>query len=167
MVRCTLKSDASTMAVFPYEFELEQTCLIAGKGLQIELQISNLGTKAMPVAPGWHPYFVCPADQKRTIGSGISEFPVDRFNDDTEFDFGVTAPRNGRADFTIPKLGKLQLVFSPSMRFLQFWSQPRKNFVCIEPFAGHPDIINTSETPAIAPGKTETYWMRIQMSDGK
>jgi galactose mutarotase-like enzyme len=162
-IRCTLKSDAGTMAVFPYEFELEQTCLIAGEGLQIELQISNLNAEVMPVAPGWHPYFVCPADGKRAIATSIHGVQADRFTNDTEFDFGVTAPRNGRADFTIPELGKLQLSFSPSMRFLQFWSLPQKNFVCIEPFAGHPNILNSNETPTIAPGKTETYWMRIQV----
>ena len=164
-LRCELRSDAGTMAVFPYEFEVEQTCLIVSHGLQIELQISNPGSRNIPVAPGWHPYFACPADRKPAIQASLPGLQTDRFANDVEFDFGIPTPRNGRANFTVPELGKLQLTFSPSMRFLQFWSQPEKGFVCIEPFAGHPNIINTPASPSIPPGGTETYWMRIQFVD--
>lgn len=35
------------------------------------------------------------------------------------------------------------LSFSPAMRHLQFWSQPGRDFICLEPFYGPNDTVNT------------------------
>jgi galactose mutarotase-like enzyme len=49
------------------------------------------------------------------------------------------------------------------MRHLQFWSQPGKDFICIEPFTGPNNTINTDQRIDIAPGRAHTFWMKIEV----
>ncbi len=58
-VRLSLKSDADSRALFPYDFAAEYSVFLLPFGLQIELQIANTGKTALPLSPGWHPYFNC------------------------------------------------------------------------------------------------------------
>lgn len=162
-IRMILLSGKETLSQYPYNFVAEQSCLILPAGLQLELLICNMDAKPMPVSPGWHPYFSCPADQKPEVASRMPGWDASRFNNDKEFDFGMVAPQNGRAAFKIPQLGTMELSFNPQMRHLQFWSQPGKDFVCIEPFTGPNNTINTPHRVDIPPGEARTFWMRIEV----
>jgi galactose mutarotase-like enzyme len=86
-----------------------------------------------------------------------------QFGNEREFDFGLAAPQNGRARFEIPNLGRLELSFSPEMRHMQFWSQPGKDFICLEPFTGPNNTVNTDRRVDIAPGTAHTFFMRIEV----
>jgi galactose mutarotase-like enzyme len=160
-VRMALAADAETRAQFPYEFTAEQTVMIVPGGVQLELAI-QAGDRPVPVSPGWHPYFcIDPADKARVRGD-VAGFTADRLGDDREFDFGVVAPATGRARFEIPKLGTIELTFSPELRHLQFWSQPGKPFICLEPFFGPAGTINTERRAWVPAGEARTFWMRIE-----
>jgi galactose mutarotase-like enzyme len=118
----------------------------------------------VPVAPGWHPYFRCPAAEKTRVTGDLTGLPPDALRDDREFDFGIEAPPLGRVRFSIPGLGgALALSFAPAMRHLQFWSQPGKDFVCIEPFLGPANTINTEKRVSVPPGTARDFWMRIEL----
>ena len=95
--------------------------------------------------------------------SGAPAVDHNQFSDEREFDFGIVAPPNGRGTFWLPELGSLTLSFSPEMRHLQFWSQPGKNFICIEPFTGPNNTINTNHRIDIPPGKARTFWLKIEL----
>jgi galactose mutarotase-like enzyme len=163
LVRVALAADAETRAQYPFEFSVEQTLMIVPRGLQIELLVCNNGPKPMPVSPGWHPYFCCPAAQKGEVSGDVAGLTRDKLGNDKEFDFGLAAPQNGRASFQVPQLGRLTLSFSPRMRHLQFWSQPGKDFICLEPFTGPNNTINTEKRVDIPPGEARTFWMRIEL----
>jgi galactose mutarotase-like enzyme len=90
---------------------------------------------------------------------------AERFADDREFDFGVPAAIDGRARFALPALGELALDASPEMRHLQFWSQPGKPFICIEPFYGPAGTINTDARGWVPAGSARTFWMRIRLTN--
>jgi galactose mutarotase-like enzyme len=162
--RMTLAADADTRAQFPYEFTAEQTVRALQNGVQLELAVTA-GAKAVPVSPGWHPYFKCAPADKASIDSDLDEFDTGSINDTSEPDFGLTAPSNGRARFDIPGLGPVRLEFSPDMHHLQCWSQPGKPFVCIEPFFGPAGTINSERRGWVQPNETRTFWMRIELDE--
>jgi galactose mutarotase-like enzyme len=117
----------------------------------------------MPVSPGWHPYFSCPAAEKAKVKASVAGVDHNQFNNDREFDFGAIAPPIGRAKFEVPQLGSLTLSFSPEMRHMQFWSQPGKDFICLEPFTGPNNTINTDRRVDIPPVQARTFWMKIEL----
>jgi len=162
-LRMALLPEDSDLAAYPFHFVAEQSCTILPRGLQIELCIFNSGEKAMPLSPGWHPYFSCPAAEKGRITCSVAAVDRSQFSNEREFDFGVVAPPSGRAHCEIPRLGSLTLSFSPEMRHLQFWSQPGKDFVCLEPFTGPNNTINTDQRIDILPARAHTFWMRIEL----
>ena len=163
LVRMVLMHEESDRKAFPFKFVAEQSCTILPRGLQVELCVLNTGDKTMPVSPGWHPYFSCPAADKGKLKALAASVDQSQFSNDREFDFGVTAPPHGRANFEVPRLGTLTLSFSPEMRHLQFWSQPGKDFVCIEPFTGPNNTINTDQRVDIPPGSAHTFCMKIEV----
>lgn len=163
LVRVSLSPDADTRAQYPYDFSAEQSVQVLPRGIQVELLIANNGSMPLPVSPGWHPYFCCTAAEKGKVTGSVDGFTPDKIGNDREFDFGLYAPRNGRASFQVPGLGALELSFSPELRHLQFWSQPGKDFICIEPFRGPNNTINTQHRIDIPMGECRTYWMRIEL----
>jgi galactose mutarotase-like enzyme len=164
MLRVQLQSDAETHAVYPYEFRAEQTCTVLPRGLLVELSIANLDTNPLPVSPGWHPYFHCGGASKNSVTCDAPGFPPEATPSNKEFDFGIPAPADGRVRCEIPALGELTLSFSPEMRHLQFWSQPGKDFICIEPFFGPNNTINTPGRFEISPRACHNFWMRIELN---
>lgn len=163
-LRLALEDDEAGRSVYPHRFRAEHSFTVLPRGVQIELLMHNTGSTTMPVAPGWHPYFPCPSPQKPQVAPlDVPGLDPARFTPDAEFDFGVTAPATGRARFEVPLLGRLRLEFSPEMRFLQCWSLPGADFICLEPFTGPNDAINTPGRIDIAPGTARALWMRIEL----
>jgi galactose mutarotase-like enzyme len=161
-LRLALEDDAETRAVYPHAFRIEQSVRLLPAGVHVELLMQNRGSTPMPIAPGWHPYFPCPSAAKpRVKPLDVEGLDPARFTPDAEFDFGVTAPAAGRASFEVPGLGRLQLAFSPELRFLQCWGLPGRDFICLEPFLGPNDTINTPARLEVAPGQSHTLWMSI------
>lgn len=161
-LRVVLNADAETRAVYPYDFAAEQTFTILPSGLLVELSITNLDRQTMPVSPGWHPYFSIPGAQKPNVRCDAPAFAPGSTPNDREFDFGIGAPSNGRIRAELPGTGGLRLSFSPEMWHLQFWSQLGKDFICIEPFYGPNNTINTERRHDIPGGATRVFWMKIE-----
>jgi len=162
-LRMALVAEDVDRKAYPFSFEVEQTCTILPRGLLVELCVLNTGDKPMPVSPGWHPYFSCPAAEKGKLRTSVTGVDTNQFSNEREFDFGTVAPPNGRASFQVPQLGALTLSFAPEMRHMQFWSQPGKDFVCLEPFTGPNNTINTDQRIDIPPGRARTFWMKIEV----
>lgn len=163
-VTLALEDDEQTRAVFPHPFRLEQSVVVQPDGLRVELHVENRGETSMPLSPGWHPYFICAsADKPRVHPLDVPGLDPARFTPDAEFDFGVTAPPDGRATFDLPGLGRLRLEFSPELRFLQCWGLPGRDFICLEPFLGPNNTINTPARFDLAPGGRHSFRMRIAL----
>jgi galactose mutarotase-like enzyme len=158
-VRMTLAADADTHAQYPYAFTAHHTVMLVPRGVQLELTIVA-ADQPLPVSPGWHPYFALAAADKSAVRGDV--VTPEGFGDDREFDFGIRAPTDGRARFSLPGR-ELRLDASPELRHLQFWSQPGKPFICIEPFFGPAGTINTERRGWVPAGEARTYWMRIRL----
>jgi galactose mutarotase-like enzyme len=162
-VRVALAQDAETRAQYPYEFDADYTAFIVPNGVQVEMLVTNRGAKPLPVSPGWHPYFNCTAEKKKQVSGDVPGLASDKLGNEIEFDFGLVAPASGRAQFQVPGLGGLRISFSPEMRHMQFWSQPGKPFICLEPFYGPTNTVNTEKRCDIPPGQARCFWMRIEL----
>jgi galactose mutarotase-like enzyme len=162
-VRLGLPQDGDTRAQYPYLYDVEYGVHLLPRGLQVELIVHNQGDKPLPVSPGWHPYFRCPAAAKARVTGDVPGLDTSQLTDGREFDFGLEAPPGGRARFEVPGLGPLRICFSPAMRHLQFWSQPGKDFICLEPFYGPNNTVNTERRCDIPAGQARDFWMRIEV----
>jgi galactose mutarotase-like enzyme len=162
-VRMGLVQDDDTRTQYPYAFDAEHRVALLPRGIQLELLVHNTGAVPLPVSPGWHPYFRCPAARKRELAGDLPGLDPAAFTDEREFDFGLEPPAQGRVSFGVPGLGTLRIHFSPAMRHLQMWSQPRKDFVCLEPFWGPNGTVNTEARCLIGPGRAQDFWMRLEL----
>jgi len=163
LLRLRLAQDAETAAQYPYTYDAEQTVALLPCGLHVELLVHNRGAPPLPVSPGWHPYLNCPAAKKTEVTCDVPGLAPDALTNEREFDFGLVAPATGRTRFQIPTLGALAISSSPEMRHFQFWSQPGKDFICLEPFYGPPNTINTPARLDVPPAAARALWMRIEL----
>jgi galactose mutarotase-like enzyme len=166
-VRLGLVQDDETRAQYPYEYDAEYTARIVPFGLQVELLVHNRGSRPLPLSPGWHPYFRCLDGAKSEVRGDVPGLVPGLITKDREFDFGLPAPANGRARFHVPGLGQLEIAFSPAMRHLQFWSPAGRDFVCLEPFWGPNNTVNTERRMEIPPGEARSLWMRLEVTAGE
>lgn len=77
MVHC-LKADESTMAVYPFSFELYVTHRFAqdnGRLLEVQWQVYNCGSNDMYYSIGGHPGFTVPAYENESRDQYFLEFP--------------------------------------------------------------------------------------------
>lgn len=67
----SLKSDAQTLACYPFDFEFAAEYILEGKSLTAKFTPTNTGDKVMPYMVGWHPGFNLWGDD------AIGDFRVD------------------------------------------------------------------------------------------
>lgn len=162
-IEMRLAADADTRAQYPFEFSARIVVTALARGVRIDLHVDNQGTAPMPLAPGWHPYFPCPADQKRACLSQV--IPAKHLaSDPVACDVNIPAAPDRRLTFALPAIGDVALAFSEQLRTLEVWTPPEQPLVCVEPWVGPSNTINTPDAVTLAPGTTMHFWMRIERS---
>lgn len=162
--RMWLEPDKKTLEPYSFPLRLTQTSRVVEGQLSVTLDIENKGDAPMPMAPGWHPYFCCPEKGKKAVTYEIEGFPYDELSTEEMYNIGLETPRAAEICFDIPNVSKVRLAFSPEFRHLQFWSLPGREFICVEPWAGPANVINTEDCRSIEPGDAATYWMGISLA---
>jgi galactose mutarotase-like enzyme len=157
-----LEPDAQIREIYPWLFRLEYNLMLTERGLHMELMVDNMGQHPMPIALGWHPYFQCAADKKEQVRGDTPALPSGFIHDHSDVNFGIIPPPQSHPTFSIPDLGQIKITFAPLMRYLQIWSIPGRDFICLEPFIGAPNLINTAQSHMVPPNEARTYWMRIE-----
>jgi len=153
-----LVADDASRAVFPFEFRANVEIEVVSDGVHVALETINTGPTPLPLAPGWHPYFACPCAAKADLDSNVQGLTRGVLDDEHEHDFGLVAAHDG-----VTHLDPLAVTLSatPAMRHLQVWTLPGRPFVCVEPFCGPANAINTPARALVAPGGRLELWMRI------
>lgn len=131
-----LKSGLVTKDIYPYDFEL----VIEGRfeennSFSLIQTILNNGEVDMPVSSGFHPYFKVPSQKKKDIkfnfnGGKIIEQQIEKW---ANGEFVSIDNSNPPLQIEIPSLGTLVLSISKEYQKIWVWSQPDKDFICIEP----------------------------------
>lgn len=163
-----LASSAETERQFPFAFRLELDYALRGATLRIDARCRNLDARPLPLHFGLHPYlFVPDADKARTT----IETAADRAGvpgpfagldlTASELDRGFDA---GAGPKTLRRPGAaVTLEASPELSRWVVWTLGGRDFVCLEPWTGPANALNTGEGLIwIAPGDTRSLWVELR-----
>jgi galactose mutarotase-like enzyme len=164
----SLRADASTYSVYPFQFELDVRYEISGATLALTTAIRNLGESDMPASFGYHPGFRWPLPFGQPRAAHFLEFETDEPATVRRIDAaGLLTPvrhptpiANRRLLLTDALFQEDVLIFDqiksrsvsygatlgPRLRigfsdapYLGVWTKPGARFVCIEPWHGITD----------------------------
>jgi galactose mutarotase-like enzyme len=165
--RFRLTDSEATRAEYPYKFMLEAEYALTGAKLETSVNVTNTGTKPIPVAFGFHPAFRWPLPGAGAKLDQVVDFAVDEPSTLTRIDSDgliarqVESPVKGRRLLLADELFEDDaLIFlslkSRSLRFgpangsspalkidfdgmphLGIWTKPGAPYLCIEPWSGY------------------------------
>lgn len=149
-----LTANPETLLTYPFDFRVQFTYTVLGNSLLIEQEVSNRTDRSMPFSLGFHPYFAIA--NKDSIRLDISAQNL--WNNVTKTD--ETYP--GKFDFSLPEVdsalyladhcrsvamesdqGLLTIKFDQNYRVFVVWAVQGKNFICLEPWTGGRNAMNT------------------------
>jgi galactose mutarotase-like enzyme len=163
-----LHADASTYAVYPFQFELDVRYEMSAATLSLTTTIRNLGEADMPASFGYHPGFRWPLPFGQPRASHFIEFETDEPAAVRRIDTaGLLTPvrhptpvANRRLQLTDALFQEDVLIFDqlksrsvsygsnqgprlriglPDASYLGVWTKPGAPFICIEPWRGITD----------------------------
>jgi galactose mutarotase-like enzyme len=170
----------ATRANYPFEFQLDYRFSLTGAALRIEQRIHNPGPLPLPFGCGFHPYFHIPQAQK--AGARIETGATRAFDNVTKQEVALTGAidlsakevdlhleDHGRADCTLALADGARIVVSgsPELSRWVIWTLAGKEFVCLEPWTGPGDGLNTGSGLLVAaPGETRSLWTELALEGG-
>jgi galactose mutarotase-like enzyme len=163
-----LRADAQTLAVYPFQFELDVNFEIDAASLSVTSWIRNCGDRDMPASLGYHPAFLWPLPYGENRAAHFIEFERDEPAPIRCLDGnGLLTPQrlptpvdNRRLTLRDELFAADALIFDqivsrtvtygsevgprigvsfPGVPYLGVWSKPGANFICIEPWQGITD----------------------------
>jgi galactose mutarotase-like enzyme len=166
-----LSSSDATRPDYPYEFTFTATIAVGEETLSYSLTMENRGDEAMPIAPGFHPYFtVAQQDKAKLVVERLPGFEV------SDFDWDKRTPDNPytflhRVTISVPHYGTLTIAELPVdnqyvLSSMQVWTEPPKKpdhaFVCFEPTVSSEDALNRpADRMMIAPHATREILLQL------
>ena len=163
-----LTADAQTLAVYPFQFELDVNFTVQDATLAVTSWIRNRGERPMPASLGYHPAFAWPLPYGENRAAHFIEFetaepaPIRRLDSN-----GLLLPEpiptpvvNRRLALRDELFATDALIFDrissrsvtygsevgpriavgfPGVPYLGVWTKPGANFICIEPWQGVTD----------------------------
>ena len=72
-----LKADESTLAVYPFQFQLDISFAITGATLSVTASVRNVGKEALPASIGFHPGFRWPLPYGQARAAHFLQFEAD------------------------------------------------------------------------------------------
>jgi galactose mutarotase-like enzyme len=163
-----LQADESTLAVYPFRFELDVRFAVKAATLSVSTSVRNLGDTNMPASFGYHPALRWPLPYGRERAAHFIEFateepaPIRRLDDS-----GLLAPephptpvanrrvaledglfkqdalifdqlRSRSVTYGAPDGPRIRVSY-PDAPYLGIWTKPGAPFICIEPWHGIAD----------------------------
>ena len=175
----SLLSSAETRANFPWEFRLDFRFALrvapTGAVLRIEQRMHNPGAEALPFGCGFHPYFFVPQAEKagaRIVTGATRAFdnagkrevslngPIDLTA--AEVDLHLEDHASSRATLALADGARVEVSGSLELQRWVVWTLAGKEFVCLEPWSGPADGLNTGAgLLEVAAGGTRELWTEI------
>lgn len=138
----TLEPEEKNIESYPYKFILSfEGRFEENNSFSIIEKVENLEeVKNLPLSLGLHPYFKVPKDEKSNIkfnfeGGKFIEEQINLWGNGEYICVDNPKVKNPSAiiNIEIPSLGTLIMDISIEYKKIWIWSQPEKNFICIEP----------------------------------
>jgi galactose mutarotase-like enzyme len=164
-------SDAKTLLIYPFRFELDVLFRLEGGALCIDASVRNTGVETMPASLGFHPAFRWPLPYGEARAAHDIEFEFEEASrirrldaDGLLSDERYVTPvqgnrlklhdglfkddvvifdhlRSRRVTYGASTGRRIQISF-PNASHLGIWSKPGAGFVCIEPWRGVADPVD-------------------------
>ncbi|HXJ38285.1 MAG TPA: aldose 1-epimerase [Bryobacteraceae bacterium] len=172
------------MANWPFAHEYEITYKLVNGTLEVITNVVNRGNEPMPLALGYHPYYVLPdvprdeavahipaklavvTDDNKVATGELKpmDLPDPTPLKDRTLDNGYTElirDAQGKATFSVEGRGKkIEVVYGPKWIVAVVWEPANQPFICFEPMAGITNGVNLahdgkySQLQILAPGAT-------------
>ncbi|MFD1955038.1 aldose epimerase [Paenibacillus thailandensis] len=165
-ITLSLRSNETTKASYPFDFELVFTYALVNGELHIRQQYRNTGTGAdMPFYAGFHPYF---KTETKKIAYAIDATRYLDLNDNKEYPYEgeidlsgkvesltLLDPKTPSVSFPIAGGARVTMTYDPIFKYVVVWSVEGKPFVCVEPWMAKTDEFNRKdELVMLAAGQT-------------
>jgi galactose mutarotase-like enzyme len=154
-VRLALVSNAQTLRQYPFEFRCELEFRLERARRSIDIALHNTGSRALPFAFGFHPYFRVTDKQRARIESDARHAFDNTLKQAVAFrGFDLTLPEldlhlldHGRPDAAIELGDGARIVVSatPEYSVWVVWTVAGKDYVCLEPWTAPGNALNTGE----------------------
>ena len=171
-----LKSSKQTLAVYPFDFQLEFTYEFKGNWLGIWQRFVNHSSEPMPFSVGLHPYFLVsdktdlkfeiPATQfQNQITKETHAFSGNFDFEQDELDLAFRPISNQKATVK-GNSQQLQLTWSSNYYgTLVFWTIKGKDYYCLEPWTAPRNALNTgTDLIYIEPGGEVQTWVNLDIT---
>lgn len=167
-----LTSDGETLKVYPFAFSLKITYRLAGNTLIIEQACTNLSPQPMPYSIGFHPYFAitnkASIDLKipaQTLWNNVAK-QVETYTGSLDFglpeiDSAFYLDADARKVTMTADDRQLTITFDEHYRIFVVWTLQDKNYLCLEPWTGGRNAINTGEHLLYLPSNA-TQCLRVE-----
>ena len=202
--RLVLEDSARTRVHYPYAFRLSLTYALDGRRLTVDGKLANRGAGPLPASFGFHPGFRWPLEPGRPKTDYAIRFPddtdalvaarphdgwLDRARTQTPLAGGALRLsddvfRTGSivflslasrwVEYGAPDAPLALRIAFDGLPQLAVWSRPPGDFICVEPWHGHPEPIDSAgpfvDKPGLAavpPGETQTFRMTIEVVDDR
>lgn len=192
-LRMELRDDEETRAVYPFHFTVELLYEIRHRQLFCRQNYTNHGDKPMPYYAGFHPYFLTPVagNGKDKVILNFNPLKRLRYNsaltevvgEQSLFQLPVSVAdpviheqlmilgENKEIHLNFPDQDIINMgvegVEDPNMfPYLQIYSPAEQPFICVEPWMGYPNALNSSTAVRwLAPGQTEHALLRLWLEN--
>lgn len=171
-----LISNEDTYSQYPFHFHLIFTFEICEGEFIMHQSYKNISGKMMPFYAGFHPYFKV---ENKDIGLITDAKKYLDVNDnkvkeiDSNLDLTKTQEALILLDTKEPKImfpinpkQSLVLKYSREFNYMTLWSEPEKEFLCVEPWMAKPNSLNTKEDiQYIKPGEILHTFLTISLKE--
>ncbi|MEC4804309.1 MAG: aldose epimerase [Jaaginema sp. PMC 1079.18] len=176
-LKLRLESNAKTLAIYPFEFQLNFTYELQGNNLTLRQEYINKSETVMPFSTGLHPYFwvtdktqlefKIPASHRQDQNTQEIH-PFDGtfdFNQD-EIDVALRPVTQNQASMSNHRRNfKITLDYSDRYSTLVFWAVQGKDYVCLEPWSAPRNALNTGENLSyLEPGQSQETLVTFSLS---
>jgi galactose mutarotase-like enzyme len=156
-ITLALTSNATTRAMFPWDFEVRLTYVLANDTLTIEQAYTNANDMLMPLHVGFHPYFhVADTAKARTRIETDATRAFDNLTGQVvpftgfdltraEVDLHLLDPRTRTTRLITGDGATVRLEMDETFTAVVVWTRAGQDFVCVEPWSAPADALNTGE----------------------
>ena len=179
-----LEDTDATRAMYPFRFEVVLTYRAERNALVCEQSYVNRGDVPMPYHAGFHPYFLTPAPGAGKESVALGYRPVRAFRYNERFTglaeevppppVPVTAHAAAVLEQRLTEVGAdrgMRIVMPDGFEirmeaelfpYIQLYTMPDKPFLCVEPWMGVPNALNTvAGARWLKPGQVERGMLRV------
>jgi galactose mutarotase-like enzyme len=156
-VTLRLRANETTLAAYPFDFELVFTYALVDGELQTRQQYRNLGEGGpMPFYAGFHPYFAVQGSKDIAYDTDATRY-ID-YNDDLVKPYAGSVDLEPmkesfclldaqRSDISFPNGSgsRVRLTYDPIFKYVVIWTLKDRPFVCVEPWMAQPLELNRGE----------------------